>query len=106
MPARVIPRQRSYHTPSIVSALRTVHSKSDCNPIPFFICFNAYKSSLLTTTPSHLSFCAAEIVGVVVFPIKVVIFFLHPFLVYLLFIQIRREKKKKKKKEREKKKSL
>ena len=40
---------------------------------PFFICFDAYKSSFSTNTPSHLFFCAAEIVGVV-FSIKVVIF--------------------------------
>ena len=64
---------------------------------PFFICFNAYKSSLSTTTPSHLSSCAAEIVGIVVFPIKVVVVvvvvvvFFGPFFVYLLFIQIRKK---------------
>ena len=52
---------------------------------PFFICFNAYKSSLSTTTPSHLSFCAAKIVVVVVFTIKVVIFSSFPFLSIFFF---------------------
>ena len=48
--------------------------------------FNAYRSSLSTTTPSHLSFCAEEIVGVVVFPIKLVIFSSIPSLsIYFLY---------------------
>ena len=59
---------------------------------PFFICFNAYKSSLSTTTPSHLSFCVAEMVGIVVSHKSSYSFF-HPFFAYLLFIQIRRKKK-------------